>query len=504
MRKRATLNFQLIVTMTLIVTGTVLLCWFLSNTFLERFYSYNKQKDLIRGYEMINDASNKDTIGTDSFAIAFERLCTTKNVNIMVIGERREVILSSAANELQFQLQLAEMIMGMDNRYREEIVIAENYSILRQTDRRMQSEYLILFGELENGNYIYMKTAVESIHEIASITSNFFLWSGVGAAIIGIIVIFLVSNSITSPIREISGLSKKMSSLDFDAKFVSRKHSSREIDELGVHMNELSETLEKTISELKAANNELQNDIRKKEQIDFMRREFLSNVSHELKTPLALISGYAEGLKECINDTEESRDFYCEVIMDESDKMNRMVQKLLTLNQLEFGNDVVEMSRFDITEVVRGVVDSTSLLTQTEGIRLVFEEQGPVYVWGDEFKVEEVMTNYLSNAIHYAEGEKCIRVFFERRDQLLRVNVYNSGNRIPEDELDKVWIKFYKVDKARTREYGGSGIGLSIVKAIMDSLHRECGVYNVEDGVVFWMELDCKTCEEYIATPTKI
>jgi signal transduction histidine kinase len=148
------------------------------------------------------------------------------------------------------------------------------------------------------------------------------------------------------------------------------------------------------------------------------------------------------------------------------------------------------MQRFDITEVIRGVISANSLLVSSNNITLSFEEKESCYVWGDEFKVEEVITNYLSNAIHYAAGEKNIRVFYEKNEGKLRVCVYNSGSNIPEEELDKVWIKFYKVDKARTREYGGSGIGLSIVKAIMDSFHQECGVYNVADGVVFWMELE--------------
>ena len=114
------------------------------------------------------------------------------------------------------------------------------------------------------------------------------------------------------------------------------------------------------------------------------------------------------------------------------------------------------------------------------------------WVWGDEFKVEEVITNYMSNAINHADGGKVIRVFYTRFEDKLRVSVFNTGQPIPEDDIDKIWVKFYKVDKARTREYGGSGIGLSIVKAIMDSFHQQCGVINHEDGVEFWMELSTK------------
>lgn len=202
--------------------------------------------------------------------------------------------------------------------------------------------------------------------------------------------------------------------------------------------------------------------------------------------------GYAEGLKECINDDAESRDFYCEVIMDEAQKMNTMVKNLLSLNQLEFGNDVVTMERLDIVALIRNVLNSSKILMDQKEIHLIFKEEEPVYVWADEFKIEEVVTNYISNAIHHCEFDKVIEVKIQREDSLVRVSVFNTGQPIPEEGLDKVWIKFFKVDKARTREYGGSGIGLSIVKAIMDSLHRECGVRNYDNGVEFWFELDAR------------
>ena len=251
----------------------------------------------------------------------------------------------------------------------------------------------------------------------------------------------------------------------------------------------MSEELERTISELKTANNELQKDIEKKIQIDEMRKEFLSNVSHELKTPIALIQGYAEGLQECINDDPESREFYCDVIIDEAGKMNNMVKKLLSLNQLEFGNDQVTMERFNITELIRGVVQSSQLLASQKEADLRFVQKNPVYVWGDEFKIEEVITNYVSNALNHVDYDKKIEVKIIQKGKLIRVSVFNTGEPIPQEDLDKIWIKFYKVDKARTREYGGSGIGLSIVKAIMDSMNQKCGVINYDNGVEFWFEL---------------
>ncbi len=252
----------------------------------------------------------------------------------------------------------------------------------------------------------------------------------------------------------------------------------------------MSENLEEKISELKTANNELQKDIEKKIQIDEMRKEFLSNVSHELKTPIALIQGYAEGLYDNINDDSESRKFYCEVIMDEADKMNKMVKKLLTLNQIEFGNNQVNFEHFDIVQVVRTVINSATLLAKQKEAQIEIDDYPQIYVWADEYMIEEVVTNYVSNAINHVDGEKKIKVSLKKTDKVVRVSVFNTGKCIPEEELDKIWIKFYKVDKARTREYGGSGIGLSIVKAIMESMNQKCGVLNHEDGVEFWFELD--------------
>lgn len=197
---------------------------------------------------------------------------------------------------------------------------SDNYIIQKQTDTRLDSEFLVLYGTLSNGNLILMRTALESIRESVNLSNTFLACVGVVAAIISAVVIVFVSRGITTPLLRLTDISKRMTELDFEAKYQPGRRYHNEVDELGEYMNVMSTTLEHTISELKSANNQLQIDIDKKTQIDEMRKEFLSNVSHELKTPLALIQGYAEGLKECINDDAESRDFYCEVIMDEADQ----------------------------------------------------------------------------------------------------------------------------------------------------------------------------------------
>ena len=294
--------------------------------------------------------------------------------------------------------------------------------------------------------------------------------------------------TIYKPILRLVNISKEMSKLNFNVKY--DVESDDELGILGGSMNELSDKLEETIIELKQANYELQNDIAQKEKIDEMEKDFISNVSHELKTPIALIQGYAEGLTECVNDDEQSREFYCNVIMDEADKMNKMVKNLLSLNQLESGGNTLQYEKFELNMVISGIVSSLDYLLKQENIQVDFCPKEDIYVYADEFKMEEVVTNYLTNAIHYAKGEKQIRISEEKIGKRVRISVFNTGDQIPQEELDNIWGKFYKVDKARTREYGGSGIGLSIVKAIMNAHGTECGVNNLENGVEFWFELD--------------
>lgn len=488
--KKHSLTRQITSIVSILVAGAILLCWVLNTTLLPRYYMHNKKHVLMENYETISNASEQDKLESDEFTVTFDNLCSNGNIMTLILQPDGKVLRSSVNDLDALRGELWNVLLHTDDM--EVLYSNDQYQLLRKNDTRLDSEYLVLVGVLENGDMILMRTAVESIRESAAISNRFLLFVGAAAIVSSLLVAFFTTRHITKPLQQLTDISKRMVDLDFNAKYESNRSNSYEVEELGNHINRLSENLERTISELKTTNVELQDDIEKKIQIDEMRKEFLSNVSHELKTPLALIQGYAEGLQECINDDAESREFYCDVIIDEADKMNRMVKKLLTLNQLEFGNDQVVMERFDMTELVRGVANSTKILMEQKGIRLELDNPEEAWVWGDEFKVEEVITNYMSNAINHADGEKVIRVFYTRFEDKLRVSVFNTGQPIPEDDIDKIWVKFYKVDKARTREYGGSGIGLSIVKAIMDSFHQQCGVINHEDGVEFWMELSTK------------
>lgn len=470
-----------------VMAATIILCWILNTVFLQSYYISDREKALLKAYNWLNESSDMQE---EDFEIEFETICSTSNVDALIIDASGKQAISTVHDSQGLMMQLFDYLINKNKGNVEILQKEDNYTLQKVRDSRIASDFLEIWGYLGDGKIFIMRTPIASIKESVGIANRFLAYVGIVAIIISGCLIWLVSKKITEPILELADISERMSELDFTVKY--QVNGENEVALLGENINKLSATLEETISELKTANNELKSDIEKKEQIDEMRKEFLSNVSHELKTPIALIQGYAEGLKECINDDEESKDFYCEVIMDEAGRMNTMVKKLLTLNQLEFGNEIVAMERFDIVGLISGIIQSIDILAKQKEVTINFNYTEPIYVWADEFKTEEVVRNYLSNALNHVANENIIDVKICSKGDLARISVFNTGQPIPEEALDKLWVKFYKVDKARTREYGGSGIGLSIVKAIMESFNREYGVLNYDNGVEFWFELEQK------------
>lgn len=475
-----------------IVLFLLLVFFVINGKFLGQYYIQNKEDTLIALYEKVQGVINNGGEETDAVEEELTQMAERGNLSFIVTDPQDNIFIWRRADIENKQLltRLYGYIFGQNQDGSALLEKNENYEIRRTKDKLNSSEYLEMWGTCGDGYKFIIRSPIESIRESVAITNRFLLYIGSVVIIISILLIQYFSKRLTDPIWELAVISRRMANLDFDARYTSG--GKNEIGLLGENFNKMSEALENSVSELKKANYKLQKDIEQKEKIETMRSEFLSNVSHELKTPIALIQGYAEGLKEGIMDDPESREFYCDVIMDEAGKMNRMVKNLLDLNQLEFGDEEISFERFDITELIKGVLQSMDIMISQKEIKVLFRENSPVYVWADEFKVEQVVRNYVSNAINHVNGERLIEIKAKRGEECVRVSVFNTGTPIPEEDLAYIWDKFYKVDKARTREYGGNGIGLSIVKAIMESFHREYGVKNYENGVEFWFEVDIK------------
>lgn len=457
-------------------------------TFLEPYYIQNKEKSFREMYETLNQVAQAQSYSDEEVSSDVAKQAERNNLSFLIIDETTGNKYTNVYNQEMLFNQLLGYVINQSQQNAEILESTDAYQMLQVKDPWNETEYLVMWGNFEDGSQFLMRSPLESMRESAAISNRFLIYIGSVLILAAGALVWYFSKKLTDPIRELANLSDKMANLDFEAKYTSG--GKNEIGELGANFNRMSSRLESTISELKKANNSLLKDIEQKEKMEEMRNEFLGNVSHELKTPIALIQGYAEGLKDGVNDDAESRDFYCDVIMDEAMKMNQMVKNLLTLNQLEFGDEDISFERFDLAALIRGVLQSMEILAQQDELKIIFRQESPVYVWADEFKTEQVVRNYVSNAFHHASGDKVIEVKIQKEGKKARTSVFNTGTPIPEEDLKHIWEKFYKVDKAHTREYGGNGIGLSIVKAIMESFHQEYGVKNYDNGVEFWFELD--------------
>lgn len=338
---------------------------------------------------------------------------------------------------------------------------------------------------LNNGDFIILSRPLAALEESAGVANRFLMLSGLIICAIGIFTVYIFSRRFTKPIIELRDMAQSMSELNFNHKFTIRSHD--EIAELGKSINSLSGQLDRSINELRLVNKKLREDIDRERKLEEMRKDFVSSVSHELKTPIALIQGYAEGLKEGVA-KKQDRDYYCNVIIDESRKMDRLLQDLLNLSQYESGIFKLNIRKFDLKELMEKILQKYSPLIHDKKIQLEMIAEH-VEVQADPSRIEQVIMNFLNNAADHCEGEKWIQICIKGTEDNATFTIFNSGKPIPEDALEKIWFRFYKTDPSRNRSYGGTGLGLAVVKAILELHNASFGVKNLSDGVEFWFEL---------------
>ena len=189
---------------------------------------------------------------------------------------------------------------------------------------------------------------------------------------------------------------------------------------------------------------------------------------------------------------EESRKFYAEVILDESNKMDVLVKKLLELIKIEYGALEFNNSEFDVTELISEIIRKSQVMINEKKVNVMYNKDEKVMINADEFYTEQIINNYFTNAIKNAkeiEGKKEIKIEIKQKDNKTIISVFNTGENIKEEDLERIWKRFYKVDESRNRQNGGTGIGLALVKAIMERTGKKYGVENKENGVEFYFEI---------------
>ena len=433
-------KFKFIAVLSLAVVLVVLITLALNNWGLKSYYERQKILSMQEAYEKIDKiVTSDDPQYYSKLQEILGEYSEKENLSVAVYDSYTTMIMVSSERDNEYLLQKLRNKLFSETENPESRVLKEtaNYTITRE------AADIEFFGYCsDNRVMVLMSTPIEGMQNTAEQANRFLIIVGVASLIIGIVAVIFLAGK------------------------VSRAYT------------------------LELENEKLQHDLEEKERQNKIQREFVANVSHELKTPITVIKGYAEGLAEGMCRDDESRSYYAGVIVDETERMHQIVNQLLMLSKIESGQDELEKNDFNVCEMIRDIAAEMKLLAEKKNVTLNVICPDELIVNADEFKIESVITNYLSNAIHHVNEGGRIEVKAEAADKDVRVSVFNTGNLIPDEELEHIWEKFYKVDKAHSRTYGGSGIGLSIVKAVMDAHDMPYGVLNHTDGVEFWFKLE--------------
>lgn len=489
----SSVKVKLFTTLSMTILIIIIFLIIVNNFALENFYLYNKEKTLKSVYETINNYYN-NPVQDNSIEMELEELSIKNNFDILVKDNNGINVYTTNKNFSSVMGSISDILNKFNIDKGKEIETNDQFSIKKQRDIKNGITYIMLSGQLDNGYFLYIRIPLTSIQDSVTISNNFLLLMAGITILIAAIMVSIVSKKFTEPILELNNIAKKMAKLDFSHKY-EVTDAKDEINDLGRSINIMSDKLEKTINQLRGTNIELEKDIEEKSKLDEMRTTFISDVSHELKTPIALIQGYSEGLLENVNSDDESRKFYAEVILDETNKMDKLVKQLLELMKLEYGKREFSNHKFNIIELEKEIIRKSKVMLEEKNIKVQFDDKQEIQVIADDFYIEQVITNYLINAIKHIKeinGEKIIRISNEinKEKNKVRIKVFNSGNKIKEEDLNRVWNRFYKADESRNREDGGTGIGLAFVKAIMNNYQNKYGVNNLDNGVEFYFELD--------------
>lgn len=467
-----------------------------STPILFRSFSYQTYKNLSYASEEINACvPNSITYYFDLYSIA-----NTKNIEFEIIDPdgtvsyassyggsiySSEHFASSSSSSSEFKS------MRETNSYRY-AVKSENFGIYKKPITN--TEYFVYTGVLDTGESVHLFSEVADVENIVSVAGRVYSLISVMMIIVMSVFFYLLVARFTKPLVEMNNITKDMAALNFERKC--GNYGKDEIGELGTSINTLSNALDATLMDLKDKNGQLEKDIERRHALDKARKSFINNVSHELKTPIAIISGYAEGVCEGISDDPEVIREYCQIIHDESKKMNELVVELLELSKLESGAQPFTPDYFDLGAKTASLLNHLSLLFEQNSITVTNNVPESLTCYAQEDKIEIVLKNYITNAVSHCSGEKRIELGFKDLGELIEISVFNTGEHIAEHDFPELWDSFYRADKAHGRSENRFGLGLSIVKSIMNNHKCRHGVENVKDGVVFTFEVS-KDSEYY-------
>ncbi len=479
---KMSIKTKLFFTILAVLSINIIVVLLFGSTFLEGFYIHSTKKELNRYRQEIEASLSQDQI--DQLGEVLNS-CTVNNITVLIYDRQNQKMIYSTARESNGQIQSGiDANSWLQQAARENIFARlEKENPIVEAQSSGISDSIFLYSKLSDGEYLFMETPRAYLQSTAELAMRFFVAVSMLTLLVGGVVVYFVAKRIARPIRQIDETAQRIAEMDFSE--TCEIHTGDEIEALAGSVNKMAERLKENIDLLKR-------DLEREEKTNHMRRQFIANVTHDLKTPLALIQSYSEALQ----DQSVSEQEAVEVLQEQCDRMDRLVNQMLTLSRLESKTMQYHMSVFPIEELVFHVLQSFRLPIRQQEIQLDTDLGQGCVVEADYHKIVQVFTNLLENAVKYVDDKKRIRVVVDQSDSLVHVSVFNTHPSLTQEQLDNVFEMFYKADESRGVSSKNYGIGLAIVKNIVQAHGGTCGVRNWEDGVCFWFSLPALLLEE--------
>ncbi|MBQ7115432.1 MAG: HAMP domain-containing histidine kinase [Clostridia bacterium] len=444
---------------------------------LESVYIWNVERTLA------SMAQNTENAGADYFYMLAEYE-TKENVSIDLYDTQDRYLYEGSGNFISAnKINIISRKQNEDGSYFN--VVAEDGST---------TQYIVFGKDFENGWHIEITAQKDPIKENANLATGVTTTITILALVLALVFISAYSKHFTKPLIQMSEVANKIANLDFSAKCEINRGD--EIGALADNINVVSESLNSALSELREKNAQLMEDIEKERRIEKMRADFISAASHELKTPIAIIRGYAEGLKMNMGEEDEGASEYCDIIMRESDRMNALVLNMLEQSLYSSGVKKPDMTEFEVNPFIEDLLKTVNPIFEEKGVKASFIANNDFIAFADKAQMTTVLSNIVLNACSHARGEKLIEITTEKVDNKIKINIFNTGSRVEEVDKEGIFTSFYRADKAHSRAEGRFGLGLAIVKSITENHNCDCGFENKENGVTFWFTMpECTATE---------
>lgn len=358
------------------------------------------------------------------------------------------------------------------------------------TDSYGNTSVITLKSILVQGNptgLLFVMSPLQPVGEAAGVIRDYYWIFFLAALAVIFALSLLFSRQVSKPLIHLNKIATGIAKLDFSQECTLK--SKDELGNLSGTINKMSQNLKSTINKLKVTNVQLADEIKKQMETEHMRKLFVAGVSHELKTPISVVRGYAEGILDCFEKGEMKKE-YAEVILNEAEKMERIISDMLDLSQMEAGKYRLHIEPFSIGRIIRYELNKFAPIIEKNCLNLSVDLQDEqITMLGDSLRIEQVLSNLINNAVRYTPpgGNIGIRVITENK--LVRFEIENDCQGITKDELNRIWEDFYRIEQSRSRDLGGTGLGLSVVKSILQLHNSRFGVKETESGVLFYFSL---------------